>query len=148
MPGKAKVIYWDSNVFIHYIEETPTYNQILGELLRQAGRNEVEIVTSTLSIAEVAFHAEERNRNRLDPTVEGKINNLWADRSVVHLIEFNQLIAYEARDLIRESISNGWTGLKGADAIHLAFARRLRAEEIHTCERHNKWTKYAPYVSY
>ncbi len=147
MPGKAKIIYWDSNVFIHYIEETAAYIHVLDELLRQAEKGDVEIVTSILSIAEVAFHTEERNKTRLNPLVETKIEALWADRSAVNLVEFNQLIAREARDLIRISVGNGWTGLKGADAVHLASARRLEVQEIHTCERHNKWSRYAPYLN-
>src|SRR5690348_7202943 len=90
MPGKAKRLYWDANVFIHYIEATPAYIATLDELFEQAEKNKVEILTSILSIAEVAFHAEERRRNHLDAAIEVKIDLLREDRSVINLIEVNQ----------------------------------------------------------
>jgi predicted nucleic acid-binding protein len=135
-----------ANVFLHYIEGTAAYFTTLQGLLRRASTgNDLEIVTSTLSIAEVAFSAAERQRAALDPLIEQAIQALWDDRSAVNLADVSILVVSEARDLIRRSIASGWTGLKPADAIHLATAKRLRVNEFHTYEA-RRLDKYGPYL--
>ena len=60
MPGKVKVIYWDACIFLHYFEQTPEYIGILDALLDDSAENRgIEIITSVLSIVEVAYVAEE-----------------------------------------------------------------------------------------
>src|SRR5579875_3112539 len=105
MPGKSRRIYWDANVFLHYIEGTAAYFTTLQGLLRQASTdNDLEIVTSTLSIAEVAYSAAEKQKGTLDPLIERAIQALWDDRSAVILVDVSILVVSEARDLIRRSI--------------------------------------------
>lgn len=146
MPGKSRLIYWDANVFLHYIEGTPEHFTTLQGLLRRASiDNEFKIVTSTLSIVEVAFSRRERERAALDPNVEAAIEGLWADRSAIQMADMSILVVNDARRLIRQSVANGWTGLKPADAIHLATAHRLSVAEFSTYER-DRLNKYAPYL--
>src|SRR5207302_316632 len=98
--------------------------------VRSSG-GKLEIVTSTLSITEVAFGAEEVIGQPLDETLEDQIDAFWDDPSTIKLREFDRIIAREARTLIRAARSTGWS-LKPADAIHLASAKMVVASEIHT----------------
>lgn len=71
------MIYWDSCVFLHYIDGTPEWLPILDALLDEASAtDELIIVTSTVSISEVAFAQVERPRQALDPAVESNIDAL------------------------------------------------------------------------
>jgi len=88
-------IYWDANVLISYITGTPTRIGVLNALLRSASvDNDIEIVTSTLSITEVAFSEDERRVHRLRPNVEAQIDQLWDDRSAIKLVEMSQLVGH------------------------------------------------------
>lgn len=135
MPDKPRRIYWDACVFLHYIEGTPDWMPILDSLLeeaRDAGR--LTIVTSTLSIAEVAFAKAEKDGRELDPAIEAMIDAFWQDRSAIRLIEFNELVARKARGLMRRSRAED-RHLKTIDAIHLASAQLLKVEAFHTMEK-------------
>ena len=59
--------------------------------VRNSSRKE-EILTSALSITEVAFGAEEQLGHPLDPAAEERINALWDDPSVIKIREFDRLI--------------------------------------------------------
>lgn len=100
----------------------------------------IEIVTSILTTVEVAFAAVEQRRRRLDPEQERRIDRLWDDQSPVELAELHEVIAYEARRLMREAITHGWS-LKGMDAVHLGTAVWLRADAFHTYD--NRLFKYS-----
>jgi predicted nucleic acid-binding protein len=132
-------LYWDSCVFLSYVDGVPNRLPDIDELLKQAERGTVEIVTSAISIVEVAFGEAERQQRALDPQLERKISTLWVPPSPVKLVEFYALIADEAKDLMRDAMTRGWS-LKGMDAIHLATARRLDVSEVHTYD--DKLLKY------
>ena len=140
MPEEPRLIYWDSCIFLDYIEGSHRWMPILDSLLDQASETgDIVIVTSTLSIVEVAFASAERDQKFLDDTVAAAIDDLWADRSAVRLVEFDQLIAREARALLRTSLHAG-RGLKPMDAIHLATASLMRVSDCHTTDdRLQKW---------
>lgn len=137
------VIYWDSNVFIHYINGSREHLPTIDQLLLDARNGDIEIVTSTVAIAEVAWAASEKAQWRIDPAVEQKIAALWEPSSPINLVEFHLVIAEDARDLMRAALPHNWI-LKPLDAIHLATAARMQVERIHTYEP--KWRKYAPMV--
>ena len=65
--------------------------------------------------------SEEKTNNQLNPQVKSSIDQIWSDPSI-DLVEVNEIIAENARDLIRNSIENGWS-LKSKDAVHLATAK-------------------------
>ncbi len=100
-------------------------------MLDAASKGDIVIFTSTLSKVEVAFGATEQQAGALDPAVEARIDELWSTGSPVKLVEFHELLAQDARGLIRRAIAKGWS-LKPADAIHLATAMRHRATVCHT----------------
>jgi len=142
-----EIYYWDACVFLSYINGTVGRFSVIEDFLSRSRRGEFRIVTSTLSIVEVAFAAVEKESAILVPTVQARIDNLWADRKAIRLSEMHQIVAHEARRLVRYATVNGWA-LKPADAIHLATAIGLKSTigltEIHTYEP--KWRKFQPEV--
>lgn len=97
MPDPSRRLYWDSSVFLSYINETADRIEVIDELLDQSGRGEIEIVTSVGTIVEVAFATSEQAEHALSESAEQKIDALWSDRTAERLIEFHELIARDAR---------------------------------------------------
>ncbi len=136
MPSEPRQLYWDANVFLSYIEGIPDRLPTIGALLADAAaERDVEIYTSALSITEVAYAASERAGAALSQTVEDAIDDLWQDPTV-KLIEFNLVVAREARRLVGESMLRNVTqqlpSLRPADAIHVATALWINASEVMT----------------
>jgi predicted nucleic acid-binding protein len=141
MADKPPLIYWDANVFLSYVDGDQDRIPDIDEFFRKARAGEVEIVTSTLSIVEVAFGSEEKTGRALDAETRNAIDELWKPGGAVTLVEFFPLVALDARGLIRTAMTRGWS-LKAADAIHLATAMRQSVSAIHTYE--SGWRKYSP----
>lgn len=128
-------IYWDANILLSYLNAVPDRLAVIEELLRQARAEDIEIVTSALSITEVAFAQGEKDVEQLDAQVEQNIDELWAPGSPIATVEFYDLIAYGARSLVRQGIPQGWGLLKPIDAIHLATAQHFAVSEFHTYDK-------------
>ena len=145
MPGRVQLIYWDSCVFLSYInaesERIDILDAVFEDIMKSNG--EKKIVTSIISKVEVAASSIESTSRTILADVEGRIDALWSDDSVVEIIEFHDGIALQARDLMRRALAQGWS-LKPPDAIHLASALWLSVDEIHTYD--DKWPRYAPLV--
>lgn len=133
MPGNPQLIYWDSCVFLSYINADVTRIDILDAILHeiQASNGVKKIVTSIITKVEVAFSGIEQTMDQLSFDIEQKIDALWNDDSVIGLIELHDDIAIRARDLIRKARSQSLS-LRPPDAIHLASAQWLGVEEIQT----------------
>ena len=127
-------VYWDACVFLSYINGEQERLPMIDALLEESRSGEIEIITSTVSLAEVAFAEEERSNGALDPNIEVAIDDMFSDREVVKLVEFHELVAREARSRMRQAITNGWR-LKPMDAIHLATAFHLDATQFHTYDK-------------
>ncbi len=140
MPDLPRV-YWDACVFLSYVNGIPERLSHLDPMLAKSGKAH-QLVTSTMSVVEVAFAKVEQDNKALDADTDRKISGLWAGPAVI-LVEFFPLIAMEARQMIREALPKGWA-LKPMDAIHLATAKRLGALEFHTYD--DKLLKYAATV--
>jgi predicted nucleic acid-binding protein len=145
MPESKPRIYWDACVFLSFINGLPERLPDIETLLLEAEKETIELLTSTLSIVEVAFAAAEQNQHALDEGTKERINKLWIPSSPVKLIEFHQLIAEDARDLMRKAVTKGWS-LKPLDAVHLSSAQRMAVDEFHTYD--NKLHKYHELVGY
>ena len=63
-------IYFDANVFLAFVSDEPDRAATVEELLRQAKAKSVAVLTSTVSIAEVAYGGEEKLQQVLDVAVE------------------------------------------------------------------------------
>lgn len=127
-------LYWDADVFLSYIDDHPERAPLIELLLGDARAGDVEIYTSSLSLVEVAFSGSERTAGGLDVATEQQITDLWSPGSPVRVVEFFPLIGTRARNLIREGVPRGWTGLRANDAVHLATAAHMNVDEMHTYE--------------
>lgn len=142
MPDDLPRLYWDANVFLSYINGIPTRLPDLDALLERSGTDS-QIITSVISIVEVAFGKAEQDGGALDPDVERKIDALWTADSPIRLVEFYPHIAHGAKALMREALARGWK-LKPLDAIHLATAQQERATAFHTYD--TELEKYTPLI--
>src|SRR3954453_21623248 len=104
MPGDLRRVYWDACVPLSHINAIPDRLPIIEELFRKARAGEFELLTSVLSRVEVAFAATEQQTGSLDPVVEARIDDLWRPGSPIKLVEFYDLIAQSARELMRQGI--------------------------------------------
>lgn len=136
MPDLPDYVYWDANCFLHYINESPesinTLQGILSEVEQSEGKR--KIVTSMLSLVEVAHSGQELINRTLDESTLNKIEHLFNDSSVVLLVEFSPFIAKQAREIMRIGLENS---LKRdpRDCIHLATAKYMKVSEAHTYDK-------------
>ncbi len=124
-----------------YVNEIEDRMLVLEALMAESASESggVHIYTSALSKVEVSFGAAEQRRQALDPETEEHIDYLWSDPMAVVLVEYHDGIGREARQLMRNAITQGWS-LKPLDAIHLATAKwlsdmRVPVDEVHTYDR-------------
>ena len=135
------LFYWDSCVFLDLIGATPGRIGNIRPYMEAAEKRTIEIVTSTFTVAEVAFAQIERDNKSLDPEVEKEIDSLWGPNGgPIRLVEFSLLTAERARTIMRQAVTNGWTGLKAKDAVHLATAQPLGVDAVHTYD--DKWPRH------
>lgn len=120
MKSENTLIYWDSCLFLSYINNEPGRSNVIEDLWDKVESDKGKVITSTIAIVEVACASYERKNSSLSPEIQSQINNIWSDPSI-SLVEVNQQIAELARQLIRDAIPNGWV-LKSKDAVHLASA--------------------------
>lgn len=136
MPDSLRIIYWDANAFLAYVNEETERMPTLDAILDSATKGEIQLRTSEISRAEVAFGAAEQTLRALDAATEQLIDSLWNDTATVHMVEYHADIGNRARTLMRSAITRGWS-LKPLDAIHLATAQWLvdngvQVDEFHT----------------
>ncbi len=133
MPADPRRLYFDANVFLAYVGNEEGRADTVQALLDEAGRAEIVIVTSVLSIAEVAYGAHERDEG-LTEAGEEAIEELWTPASPVTLVDVSQAVTRNARTIIRDAKIRGLSGFRGADAVHLATARMFACDVIFTYE--------------
>ncbi len=124
-------------MFLALVNEEPGRYQTVEALLEDADKEECEVFPSLLSIVEVAFGDQEKKGRAVSTKVEKLIDKLWHPRSPVKLVDVETLVCLEARNIIRNSMKQGWTkgqdwSIKPPDAIHIATAKRLRASYFFT----------------
>ena len=148
MPDAPQIIYWDANAFLSYVNEEGSRMPVLAAILDRAEKGEIQLRTSEISRAEVAFGASEQTQRALDAATEELIDNLWDDTETLLMVEYHSDIGNRARALMRYAITQGWS-LKPLDAIHLATAQWLvnngvKVDEFHTYD--GGLVKYAQIV--
>jgi len=139
MPTDIPHAYTDACVLLSFINGNPERLPAIEAVLSEARQGKVRLMTSTLTIVEVAFAAAEQLGRALDPDVERKLDSLWSPGAPISLVEFSSVIASRARGIIREGLAHGWS-LKSSDAIHLASAVHWGAAHFHTYD--SALTKY------
>ena len=143
MAGAKKRIYWDACCFVSYIARDPARFQDLEPIMDEANALKHDLFTSVLSVVEVAFCPNEKQKKQLSEEACRKIGNLWKASSPVKLVELHPLIAEEAQGLLRAKIPTGLR-IKPADAIHLATAKHMKVDVIHTYE--SRWKKWGDVI--
>lgn len=140
MPLSSKLYYyWDSCVFISYLNSHPDRIKPIEDVLDFArNHKDVEIVTSAMSIAEVVKSDEEKNTRVLNPDVETQIKKFWYSWGIT-IVEIMPTILHDTRTLMRKAATLNIGGLRSADAIHLSTALWVEknlgiVKEIHTYE--------------
>ncbi|MGH7557373.1 MAG: hypothetical protein ACREMD_06290 [Gemmatimonadota bacterium] len=81
--------YWDSAVFLSYINATQDRVADIEGHLEQARQGKLELVTSTVSMVEVAFAATEQAGRILEAEAEKAISALWLPPSPIKKAEFS-----------------------------------------------------------
>src|SRR5580698_4394612 len=100
--------YWDACVFLAAVNGETDRVPHIDALMDAASKGEILIFTSTVSIVEVSFAAQERSQQALDKATETRISQLWEPGTPIRLVEFYELVANEAHDLMRQSLPKGW----------------------------------------
>lgn len=126
--------YWDACLFLDYFDASPRGIAVVKPFVDEARRRGERILTSSLSLTEVAFTKLEAEAQQLDPVVEPALDALFFDSDLVQLIPFDEDIALLARRLVRQTVPQP-SRLKPIDAIHLASARFAGAEMIWTFDQ-------------
>lgn len=139
------LVYWDSCVFLSYVNGDADRLPDIEGLLEEAKQGQIEIITSTVSMVEVAFGNAEQTGKALDPDIEAKIYALWLPPSPVRTVDFHPQIGVGAVQLMRNGLLQDWA-LRPLDAIHLSTAQRWGAKALHTYD--TGLAKYAPVVGY
>src|SRR5437762_1775954 len=88
MPEQRPRVYWDANVLLSFINGAPDRLPDVETLLLEAEKDTIELLTSALSIVEVAFGAAEQNQHKLDEETKQRIDKLWVPTSPIKLVEF------------------------------------------------------------
>ena len=121
MPDPYKQPYLDSSVYIAAIKAEEGRADIAKRILDDARGGSLQIVGSTLVIAEVI-----RGRGESAPLTSGqeRIIDQYVFHDFITWVELSVALALEARKLARQH------GLKPADAIHLASAVAGGADQL------------------
>lgn len=130
----SRNLYWDSCVFTSYFNNNPDRIQEIESVLAEVEENEDHrIITSSLSQVEVAYIADERLQNQPREEVVQRIDDFWANDSIVEVVEINPAITQMARKLMRDVLPNNWS-LRPYDAVHLATASYLTENGLNVAE--------------
>ena len=92
MPADSRRLYFDANVLLAYVGDEEGRADTVQALLDEARQDEIVIVTSVLSITEVAYGAHERDQGLTDAGEEA-IEQLWTPASPVTLADVSQAVA-------------------------------------------------------
>jgi predicted nucleic acid-binding protein len=127
LSNKIKRVYWDSCNWIGLINDDEKNTEPLRYVYQQAKNKEIEILTSTFTLAEVYRLKCESGEKQL-PEDKDKIFEEFIDQEFVVPVAVTREIGKYARRLLRRT-----DGLKRPqDAIHLASAAINNVDELHT----------------
>ena len=110
-------IYWDSMLFIYWLEDNPKFAERVASIYGRMGERNDELITSVFTVGEVLAGAYRRGAApRVGETRDTLLN------MISEVVPFTIDVAdYYAR--IR-----GTLGVRPADAIHLACAAQARTD--------------------
>jgi predicted nucleic acid-binding protein len=118
----TEIVYWDSDVFLGYIQEEPGKVELCDGTMQRAIAGELVIVTSTLTIAEVLWL---RGGPRLSADRADLVRKIFR-RSCFRLRNVTRAIAENSQDLV-------WGhDIRPKDAVHVATALDAKAPILET----------------
>lgn len=121
-PTSRTFLYWDACVFLSFVKKEPWSIAVLDAIWEEVSTTRgMKIVTSGISIVEVAYAAQHGSQQRSTPEGLAAIDRLWNSRSV-QVVEAFPLLLYSARQLIRDALDAGIKTPSANDALHLATA--------------------------
>lgn len=114
--------YWDSDCFLGWLQAEDGKVNLCREVLNRAAAGEIEIVTSTLTIAEVL------NLKGHPPIASEKRQQVvdFFKRSYIVPITITRRIAEDSRELVWDQ------GILPKDALHVASALRAKVDILNT----------------
>lgn len=128
--ARKRRAYWDSCAWIGLICEEEDKIKACRHVIEQARRGELQILTSTFTLAEVYRLKCEESEKAL-PEEKDQIFEEFLSQEFIVYIQLTQDVGIYARRLLRRA-----EGLKKPqDAIHLASAAIYNADEFHTFDR-------------
>jgi predicted nucleic acid-binding protein len=131
MPSNNSIVYWDTCVFIHRLQGTAEYINILRQLTRAAENGAFEIVTSIFTSVEICYiDKAQLTKTHLTLDQENKIV-AFLDNPYIKLRQIDRTVAAKSRSIVRNI-----PGIKPADALHLATAIVYGVSELQTYDPH------------
>lgn len=127
-PCFIDVIKYDLKTAIHLSENIKNEIWYLQKLLKASESKEIQVITSTLTIAECRRAKQDKFPS---DEVKRRINSVLTSGRIITLSQVTQGIAERARDLEWDDGIN----LKGADSIHIATALMTGCKEFLTFDK-------------
>ncbi len=143
MASKQRRLYWDACLFLYFINQESEHVSTINALISEAKNGRIQLVTSVISVAEVAFAALEGQHHSLNPDALTQIDQMWNDYPAVLIVELNPGLARAARDIKRFALQYHFK-LEINDAIHLATAKYVGADECNTAE--DGWFRFQDHL--
>jgi len=122
---RGKTVGLDTAPLIFYIEDHPTYAEVLAPLFNAVKAGEVQIVTSTLTLLEVLVHPLKHS----DESLAHQYNDILLSSPHISTVPVTPAIVQIAAE-IRATMN-----LKTPDSIHLATAVHHRVDAFLTNDR-------------
>jgi predicted nucleic acid-binding protein len=115
----------DTAPLIFYIEDHPTYADVLSPFFEAVKSGEIRVVTSTVTLLEVLVHPLQRG----DESLAHQYNDILLSSPYISTVPVTPATAQTAAELRAKS------NLKTPDAIHLATAINHHADAFLTGDR-------------
>ena len=104
-------IYWDSMLFIYWLEDHPQFATRIGEIHSRMEERQDQLVTSAFTFGEVLNGVYGRGEGHLAPDMRRELHDLIAE-----------VVPFTTETANHYAIIRGSLRLPAADAIHLASA--------------------------
>ena len=110
-------IYWDSMLFIYWIEDHPKYARRMGHILGRISERGDALCTSTFTVGEVLTGPYKRQDERL----AARIREVFESPAI-------EMLPFTTRTADIYARIRGRFGFSPADAIHLASAAEAKTD--------------------
>jgi len=147
MPAEPPRVYLDANVLLAYVSDEDGRASVVQSLLDDGRHYRVALLTSTLSIAEVAYAAVSDGLPDLTAESETAIDQLWVPASPIGLVDVSQAVTRAARSVMRSASASEGAGVRSADAIHLATAQLYECDRFFTYEKESRRLRWNTLIS-